>query len=461
MNSSVIDSRLFGDLFHVARMRELFTDAARIQRYLDVEAALARAQAKLGVIPADAGAHIDQVARQGGIDTEQVIEETKLVGYPILPIVHALSTAVGEEAGGYVHWGATTQDIMDTATTLQIRDALDIVEAEVAQICTLLRTMATTYRDTPLAGRTHLQHALPVTFGYKAAVWLSMFERSSARLQDLRSRVLVAELSGAAGTLSSLGDDAEAVKQAFAEELDLGFSIVPRHTTRDPLTEIVCTLSLITGSLAKVATDVMIMAMTEVGEVAEPFVSGRGASSTMPQKRNPISCEVVRAAHRFVKESVSQMLDAMEADFERPTGPAHLEWHALPQAFVYASGALSQTAFMLEGLSVYPDRMRENLDRSSGLIMAEAAMMTLAPHLGRQQAHDVVYEACRNAEQSGRSLSKTLAEHPAVKPHLSAEEIADALLPEHYLGLCGRIVDEAVAGHKKARSQRMTGAHSA
>ena len=406
--TTVLDSILFRDAFGTPRARAIFCDRSLIERYAEVEIALARAEARCGVIPAEAAEQIAAKTNVDAFDFDLLREETEIVGYPILPVVHQMAKQCGE-AGRYVHWGATTQDIMDTAVVLQIRDALVLVEEEQDEVRRILRDLAQRHRDTPMPGRTHLQQALPITFGYKAAVWLSMFDRHAERLQQLRPRVLVGEFGGAAGTLASLGDKGMEVQKALMEELGLGVPVATWHVARDGFAETVNLLGLITGSLAKIAYDVMLMMQNEVGEVYEPFVQGRGASSTMPQKRNPISSELMLAGAKAVRQHAGLMLDAMVHDFERATGPWHAEWIAIPESFVLTAGALNQAKFMLGGLIVDEKRMRRNLDLTSGLIVAEAVMMGLAPHIGRQKAHDVVYDACRAVNEKGGTLADALA----------------------------------------------------
>jgi len=369
--------------------------------------------------------------------------ETDIVGYPILPLVHQLVAMCGE-SGRYVHWGATTQDIMDTAVALQVRDALDVVDADVRALRVILADLAIKHRDTAMAGRTHLQQALPVTFGYKVAIWLAMFDRHQQRLQELRPRVALVEFAGAAGTLASLGEQGFAVQRALAEELQLGVPATTWHVARDGFAEAINLLALITGSLGKIALDIMIMASTEFGEVYEPFVKGRGASSTMPQKRNPISSELMLAASKAVRQHAGLMVDAMVQDFERATGPWHAEWIAIPESFILTAGALYQAKFALGGLIVDTARMKLNLGVSKGLIVAEAVMMGMAPHIGRQQAHDIVYDACRTVNEQGGTLAEALAAMPAVTAHFDRATIDRLTDPENYLGLAPQMVDQAV-----------------
>jgi 3-carboxy-cis,cis-muconate cycloisomerase len=443
--STVFDSALFRDMFGTAEMRAVFSDEALVGRYLETEAALARAQARAGVVPQSAADAIHAAAQAVVIDFDKLRRETEIVGYPILPLVHQLSEAAGE-AGRYVHWGATTQDIMDTANVLQLRSALDIVDRDLKELRDCLADLARKYRDTPMAGRTHLQQALPITFGYKAAVWLSSIDRHIERVEQALPRILVGEFAGAAGTLASIGEGGLEIQKFFCEELGLGQPSMTWHVARDGIAEAVTLLGLITGTLGKIATDIMMMSATEFGEVSEPFVPGRGASSTMPQKRNPISSELMLAAAKAVRQHVATMLDGMIHDFERATGPWHLEWVSLPESFLLTASSLANAKFMLAGLVVHERRMRENLDLSHGLIVAEAVMMAAAPKLGRQQAHDVVYEACRKAIEGGGQLADILADMPEIIDALgSVEAIRHHCDPANYLGLSGQMVDRALA----------------
>lgn len=441
MASSAIDSEIFGNLFGTAAMRHVFSDETLIQRYLDVEAALARVQARLGIIPEHAAEEISTKAKFEHFDFEQYKRGVERVSYPILPLVEGIVAMCKDGLGEYSHWGATTQDIMDSALSLQIRDALAIIETDLDAVAALLAKLARDYRDTPVAGRSHLQHALPVTFGYKAAVWLSGVERHRQRLAEIKPRATLAQFSGAAGTLASLGKDGLKVQDALADELGLGRPEITWHVMRDNIAEIVSYFGLLTGTLGKIGTDVMMMMQTEVGEVFEPFKHGRGASSTMPQKRNPVSSELMVVAARAMQQQVPLMLDGMLQDHERASGSWHIEWFALPQAFILTAGSLSQAIQTLDGLVVDSDRMRRNLDLTNGMIVSEAVMMGLAPHMGRQIAHDVVYDACREAMDTGRTLYDVLIEMPDITAKLSHDEIKDLCDPANYTGLAGEMVD--------------------
>jgi 3-carboxy-cis,cis-muconate cycloisomerase len=447
-STTVLDSILFRDAFGTPAMREVFSDVALVSRYAEVEIALAKAEARCGVIPAEAAQQIAELTDVSALDFDLLRQETDIVGYPILPLVHQMVKQCGE-AGRYVHWGATTQDIMDTAVVLQIRAGLAIVEADIAELRGILADLSKRHRDTPMAGRTHLQQALPVTFGYKAAIWLAMFDRHAERLAQLKPRVLVGQFAGAAGTLASLGDKGFEVQQALCEELGLGVPVSTWHVARDGFAEAINFLALVTGSLGKIALDIMIMASTEFGEVYEPFVKGRGASSTMPQKRNPISSELMLAAAKGVRQHAGLMMDATVQDFERATGPWHVEWMAIPESFVLTAGALHQAKFALGGLIVDEKKMAANLDISRGLIVAEAVMMGLAPDIGRQEAHDVVYDACRLANDSNMTLADALSADHRVSTRIDRATIERLTSPGNYLGLAPQMVDRVLASAKR------------
>ena len=457
MASTAIDSIVFRDIFSTEAMRRVFSDENRIQRYLDVEAALARVEASLGIIPREAAEEIEKQAQVNKFDMAKLKKRTELVGYPVLPVVEQLVALCSGKLGEWAHWGATTQDITDTATVLQIQEALSLIDNDLNAICDSLAGLAQRYRDTPMAGRSNLQQAVPITFGFKMAVLLAAFERHRARLAELRPRVLVGEFGGAAGTLASLGTRGLEVQTALVEELGLGKPEIAWHTARDGFAEVACFLGLVTGTLGKVATDVKLMMQTEVSEVFEPFQQGRGSSSTMPQKRNPISCNFILACTSVVRQDVAALLEAVVEDHERSTGPWEIEWIALPEIFLLAAGALSQARQMLPGLQVDEKRMRANLELTNGLIVSEAVMMGLAPHLGRERSHDLVYDICRKAVETGRPLAELLSANLEVSRHLDRAAINKLSNPENYLGLSGKMIDQVLSRRGRANKGQSTG----
>ena len=445
MTAVGVSSGIFRDIFSTEPMRRIFADENRIQKYLDIEAALARAQARLGIIPQDA---CDEICRHCSVreyDFAKLKAQTERIGYPVLPVVQQLVALCRDGLGEWCHWGATTQDITDTATVLQIREALALVGADIVAIADALAGLAQRYRDTPMAGRSNLQQAVPITFGYKCAIWLAAFERHRQRLGEMRPRVLVGEFGGAAGTLSSLGTRGLDVQAALMKELGLGQPEIAWHTVRDRIAEVGCFLGLVTGICGKIAFDVKLMMQTEVEEVYEPFHEGRGSSSTMPQKRNPISCVYITATASLLRQLVAALLDAMVEDHERATGPWEIEWIAVPEIFSLAAGALAQTRFMVSGLVVDEKKMRANLDITRGLIVSEAVMMGLGPHIGRQYAHDLVYDICRQVVATGRTLLDLLAENKEVARHLDRAALEKLCDPANYLGQAGEMVDRVLA----------------
>ncbi|WP_444921628.1 3-carboxy-cis,cis-muconate cycloisomerase [Microbulbifer sp. CnH-101-G] len=449
MAATLIDSQVFSGLFSSPAMSEIFSDRQRVQYYLDVEAALARVQARLGVIPEEAADEICRHCHTEEIDLKRLKSQTELIGYPVLGVVQQLVERCSDGLGQWCHWGTTTQDITDTATVLQIRAAMELVETEVDAIADALATLAKDYRDTPMVARSNLQQAVPITFGYKAAVWLAGFHRHQQRLEEIKKRAFVGEFGGAAGNLASLREQGLLVQAGLMEELNLGKPLIAWHTMRDRIAEVACLLGLITGTLGKIALDIKLMAQTEIGEVTEPFTSGRGASSTMPQKHNPVSSVYISGIVPIVRQQVAALLNAMEEDHERATGSWEIEWVVLPEIFCLSAAALAQARFALSGLNVHPENMLRNLEMTGGLVSSEAVMMGLGPKLGREKAHDLVYKICCKAMETGRSFADLLKENTEITGVLSGSEVDYLLNPNNYLGLCGEMVDQTLARQDK------------
>ena len=444
MPSTIVDSHIFQGIFSTDEMRSVWSDENRTQCYLDIEAALAMVQGKIGIIPQEAADEIVSHCRLDEIDMVELRRQTERIGYPIIAVVNQINALCRDGLGEYCHWGATTQDITDTATVLQIREALDLVDGELTAISAGLARLAREHRDTPMIGRSNLQQAIPVTFGYKMAGLLSAVERHRERLTQLRERVLVGEFAGAAGTLASLETGAMETQAGLCAELGLQQPVIAWHTIRDNIAEVGTFLGLVGGTLGKLSTDVKLMMQTEVGEVYEPFAHGRGSSSTMPQKRNPISSCYIHAAISVVRQHAAALMDAMVADHERSTGPWEIEWIVLPEAFCLMAGALKQARSVVEGLEVDAVAMRRNIDLTGGLVMSEAVMMGLGPYIGREYAHDLVYDLCRDAATQGRPLLDLLAENDEITKHLDRDALATLLDPANYLGQSGVMVDRVL-----------------
>ncbi len=445
MNASIIDSTVFGDVFSTAAMRWIWSDENRTTQYLVFESALAKVQGELGLIPAEAAAEIMRVCEVENIDMARLGEQTERAGTPILGLVAQINGLCSRGLGEYCHWGATTQDVIDTATVLQVRASLVLIDADLTALGDALATLALTHRDTPMAGRTHLQQAVPVTFGYKMAALLAAVHRHRERLAQLRPRVLQAEFAGAAGTLASLPRLALETQAALCAELGLAQPAIAWHTQRDTIAEVGAFLGLVGGTLGKLSMDVKLLMQTEVGEVFEPFAPGRGSSSTMPQKRNPVASTTIHAQVAVVRQYASALLEAMVGDHERSTGPWQIEWIVLPEAFCLLAGALAQSRALVEGLEVDAQRMRANLGITHGLIVSEAVMMCLAAAMGRGRAHDLVHDLCRRAIAEKRPLLEVLSENEEVRAHASRERLAALCDPAGYVGQAGAMVDRVLA----------------
>ena len=439
------DSQIFGTLYGTDEVRALFSDHAHLQFMLDVEAALARAESKLGLIPAHIADVIGRAARVENLRLDYIADSTRRVGYPVVALVKELGRVAGEEAARYIHFGATTQDILDTALVLQLQRTFAIVHRDLIALARALATRAARFRDTPIAARTHLQHAVPTTFGLKCAMWTAPLVTHLERLGQASPRILVVQFGGAAGTLASLGANGLAVVEALARELELGVPSLPWHTQRDGLAETGALLALICASLSKFALDITLMMQTEVGEVSEPHDEGRGGSSTMPQKRNPIASEYILAAARAVNALVPVMFGSITADHERATGPWQSESLALPQCVALTAGSLAHARSIAESMTVDTGRMRRNLELTGGLIMAEAIATALAAPLGRAAAEAAVARACDRAIAESVPLATVLRIDPELRPHLSDAEIDRLTNPVLYLGSAGTFVDRVVA----------------
>jgi 3-carboxy-cis,cis-muconate cycloisomerase len=444
MAASIIDSTIFQGIFTTDAMRQVWSDENRTAKYVEIERALAVVQGRLGIIPKEAADEIVSHCRIENIDMVRLRQQTERIGYPILGVVTQLNQLCRDKLGEYVHWGATTQDITDTATVLQIREALQLVDDELAAIATAMATLAKEHRLTPVIGRSNLQQAIPVTFGYKMAGLLSAILRHRERLAQLKERVLVGEFAGAAGTLASIEKGAMETQSGLCAELGLKQPLIAWHTIRDNIAETGALLGLIGGTLGKLSMDVKLMMQTEVGEVFEPYHHGRGSSSTMPQKRNPIASCYIHAAISVVRQHAAALMDAMVADHERSTGPWEIEWIVLPEAFCLTAGALKQSRAVVEGLEVDAAAMMRNIEMTGGLVMSEAVMMGLGPYIGRECAHDLVYDLCRESLAKKVPLLDLLEAHPDIKRHVGRPALERMLDPANYLGQSGAMVDRVL-----------------
>ncbi|MCY1399006.1 3-carboxy-cis,cis-muconate cycloisomerase [compost metagenome] len=446
-----MSNQLFDTYFTQPAMRAVFCDAGRVQGMLDFEAALARAEARVGLIPQSAVAPIATACTADQYDFAALARAIATAGNSAIPLVKALGRQVAAEsveAERYVHLGATSQDAMDTGLVLQLRSALDLLEYDLGALATHLAEQAERHADVPLAGRTWLQHATPVTLGMKIAGWLGAVTRHRQRLAELKPRLLCLQFGGASGSLAALGEQAWPVAEALADELGLNLPEQPWHTQRDRLVEFAGLLGMIAGSLGKLGRDLSLLMQTEAGELFEPSAPGKGGSSTMPHKRNPVSAAVLIGAATRAPGLVATMLAAMPQEHERSLGLWHAEWETLPELCCLVSGALQQALLVVPALEVDAARMHSNLDLTRGLVLAEAVSIALARRIGRDAAHHLVEQCCKQAVQEGAHLRTVLGANAEVGAQLSAEDLDRLLDPAHYLGQAQRWVQRAVAEHR-------------
>ena len=444
-------------LYTTPEMAALFSGAGHVRRMLDFEAALARAEARAGVIPAEAAEAISAACRVDLFDVPALLRETAVAGTLAIPLAKALTAKVGGDAGRYVHWGATSQDVIDTALVLQMRDGLDLLLSGLLETAASCAALAERHRRTPMAGRTLLQHALPITFGLRAARWLALLTRQVQRLRALRTDALALQFGGAAGTLASLGTDGARVAELLAEELDLPCPDLPWHGERDRVAEIAAALGIVAGAVGKIAHDVLLLSQTELGEVAEGAGPGKGGSSTLPHKRNPVDTVAAVAAARLAQSLVPVVLASMIQEHERAVGGWQSEWTALPELFRYTAGAVERVRLAVAHLEIDADRMRANLDVTRGLLMAESLSMALATRLGKQEAHHVVQAACERAVREGADLATVARSDERISAALSPDEIGAALDPSAYLGSADLFVDRALAAFNDLAPPLRTG----
>jgi len=446
--TTVLSSAILGPLFSDEEISKLLSDAAFMRALVEVEIALAHAEARIGVIPTDAAEQISHV-RAEKIDIPALVTGTARSGFPIIALVQELRKQVSSDAAPYVHWGATTQDIMDTACVLQLRGAAELFTSRLAEIIRNLSALASTHRHTVLAGRTPSQQALPVTFGLKVANWLAPLVRHSQRLEEIQPRLLILQFGAAAGTLAALGDKGLAVTEELAKQLKLGVLAMPWHAQRDSFVEFASWLSLVTGTLGKMAQDIILLAQTEVGEVGESAEEGRGGSSTMPQKSNPITSELIVAAARMNASLLSAMHNAQIQEQERATHGWQMEWLTLPQMMLLTGGALKHALYLAKNLQVDSSAMRANISRANDVILAEAAVFALAKLMPRLKAEELVKKACAVAVADGKSLIEVVRD-------LSKGQVVDGAVdwqalgkPENYIGESNRMLDRVLESANK------------
>jgi adenylosuccinate lyase len=440
MPSGVFDSTLLKHLWGTDELRAIFNDERRVQTWYDYEAALALSQAELGIIPQDAAREIAAKAKVGNVDLEAIAAEVRRTKHPLVAALRALQAICAGDHGEYLHFGPTTQDVLDTGMMLQLKDAHAVFLRDLQDIGRELYRLAETYKDTPMAGRTHGVQALPITFGHKCAIWLAEMGRNHERLTQLEGRTFVGSLVGAVGTQASFGEQAFALDEKVMTRLGLGVADISWQPARDRFVEYVGTLGLIGGGLAKIANEIINLAHTEIDELAEPFSEGKVGSSTMPHKRNPAVAEAIVTLGRVLRYTVALMHDALLHEHERDAAAWRIEWKALPEACLMTGAILAQTKY-----EVHADRMRRNLDALGGFLLSERVMFALADKLGKQTAHEVVYEAAMRGLSQNITFARALTENAQVGAALGTEELAALLDPTTYVGHAPAIVERVLA----------------
>ena len=442
-------SPLLAPMLSSAAMRAVCDDEAYLQHMLDFEAALARAEAATGIIPANAAGPITKACKASSFDLADLAEAAARSGNLAIPLVKALTANVDADAARYVHWGATSQDVIDTAGMLTLRAAIDALLPDLDRAIAGFAKLAHQHRNTAVVARTWLQHALPMPFGLKLAEYAAALHRSRTRLQRLRSEGLALQFGGAAGTLAALGDKGLLVAEKLAQELKLPLPDAPWHTHRDRIAEAASVFAVLTGTCGKIARDVSLMMQTDVAEAFEPSGEGRGGSSTMPHKRNPVAAATALAAATMAPNLAATIFAAQVQDHERSAGPWQAEWPTLPNLLLVTSGALAAIVDIAEGLQVDVARMRANLEATGGLIMAEAVAMALAEKIGKNEAHHLVEAASKKAVTEKKGLRDVLTKDPKVTAHLSADKLAKLFEPMAYQGASQALIDRLLASLEK------------
>ena len=445
---SVFTSKIVRNMYGTHEMRTIFSDETRIANYVRIEVALAKVEASLGVIPEEAYATIAARAPGFQIDWERLRIDIEAVGYPVMPFLKQFAEACGE-AGEYLHWGSTTRDITDTSVVLQLRAAMGVIDVDLRRVKAALITLTQKHRSTVMIGRTHGMHALPSTFGFRTAVWLSEVDRQLLRLARVRGDFDTGQFGGAIGTLAAVGEHGLEVQNALMGELGLRAPDISWFASRDRIAEVVFAMASIAETMASIGKTLAVMTRNEVGEVREPEIAGRGTSSAMPHKHNTVGSELVIVHGHMAARQVGIVMESMVQDYERDW-QGHYENIALGQVFQHAHAAVKQMADILQGLQVYPQKMRANLDITKGQIMAESVMMALAGKVGRKQAHAMVTDVCNVAIDKDEHLGAVLHRDAQIAKYLSADELDAALDPANYLGHALKIIDNVLDASRRA-----------
>jgi adenylosuccinate lyase len=448
MASGVFDDALIKHLWSTDELRAIFSDRNRVAKWYEFEAALALEQAALGIIPSEAADEIARNARIESVDLETIGAGIRRIKHPLVPALKAVQDRCKADLGEYIHFGPTTQDVLDTGTVLQIRDAHAIYLRDMKAIGRALAKLSEAHRNTPMAGRSHGVQALPITFGHKAAVWLSEMGRNYERLREVEKRVFVGGMVGAVGTQASFGPKAPELEERVMKRLGLGVADINWQPARDRFAEYVSVLAIAGGTLAKIANEIINLEHTEIGELFEPFSEGKVGSSTMPHKRNPSTCEAVVGVSRALRYNAALAIEGMLIEHERDGSSWRAEWKAVPESCLMMGGMLAMMKYVLEGLDVDVAQMRQNLDRLGGFLLSERVMFVLSGKVGKQTAHELVYEAAMHGIENGVTFERSLMQDERVRNAVSADELRAALDAKTYVGHAPEIVDRVLRQQK-------------
>jgi adenylosuccinate lyase len=454
----ISDSRFYGHMYATETSRRVFCDICRMQRWLDVEAALAASQADVGLLPADVAAAIGRAARVDLLDLDWISGEVRHTGHSLMALLSALQGACGGDAGEMVHYGATTQDIQDTAQALEMKDVLDEVQLVLDAMLARLIELAREHADTVMTGRTHAQPALPTTLGLKVSGWIDELLRACERLEQMRPRVLVAELFGGVGSMASFGDAGRKLLERFADRLGLGVPVIGWHATRDRVAEYVTLLAMLAATAGRIADEVRSLSRPELGELSPGWHHGKVGSSTMPHKRNPEECEQVVVLARLAAAQAPLALQAMIVEHERDSRELRTEWASVADVSHYTLAAVSITRKVLDEMTVHAATMARNATAAATDLATERLMLMLAEHIGKQSAYTLVYDASQMARSNGRSLREELLANRVAEQHLGAEEIDSAFDPAGYVGLAPQLVDDVIRHAETAIEHRRASA---
>lgn len=454
-NAHITDSRFYSGGYTTQEARRIFCDLYRYQRWLDVETTLALSQAELGIIPEWAAGELERKAHIGRLDLEAIAKGVRESSHSLLPLLRAWESVCDGTAGQFIHFGATTQDIQDTAQVLEMADVLDVVERDLRNITGLVINLAERYKDLVTIGRTHTQHALPMTMGLKIGVWLDELWRNYERLVTCRDRVRVSQLFGGVGTLDAFGPKAIELLTLFSQKLDLKAPLTAWHVSRDRAAEFLATMAMIAGTLAKIADEIRSLARSETGEFEEPFQMGKVGSSTMPHKRNPELCEQVVVLAKLIKSNAGLGFEGIINEHERDYRAVRLEWVTLTDTSLYICGLLSIMKTILGGLIIHEEKVSENVDKAATLISTEALMFHLGEVIGKQRAHQIIYEASMKAVEGGLPLVDLLMSNNEISAHFTREDIEKTINPANHVGM-SRELTQRVIDHVTKELDKLT-----